>query len=93
MCIRDRPGTGRQKRINTITEGTLFGEVALLDGAPRSATIVATTDALCLSLDGTDFAALRQDHQDIVTRLLLNLNRILASRLRQANMMISELEQ
>ncbi|RCK28657.1 cyclic nucleotide-binding domain-containing protein [Thalassospira lucentensis] len=87
------PGTGRQKRINTITEGTLFGEVALLDGAPRSATIVATTDALCLSLDGTDFAALRQDHQDIVTRLLLNLNRILASRLRQANMMISELEQ
>lgn len=86
------PDTGRQKRINTITEGTLFGEVALLDGAPRSATIVAASDALCLSLDRTDFATLQKEDQDIATRLLLNLNRIFASRLRQANIMISELE-
>ncbi|MDG4721125.1 MULTISPECIES: SLC26A/SulP transporter family protein [Thalassospira] len=90
--VIDVPGAGRHKRVNTITEGTLFGEVALLDGAPRSATIIAASDALCLSIDANDFASLRQDRQDIVTRLLLNLNRIFASRLRQANVMISELE-
>ncbi|MEQ9346362.1 MAG: SulP family inorganic anion transporter [Thalassospira sp.] len=89
----DVPGTGRKKRINTFSEGTMFGEFAVLDGAPRSATIVAATDALCLSIERTEFAALRDTHQDVATILLLNLSKVFAGRLRLANTMMSELEQ
>ncbi|WP_339862645.1 SLC26A/SulP transporter family protein [Thalassospira alkalitolerans] len=87
------PGTARKKRINTFTEGTMFGEFAVLDGAPRSATIIAATNTLCLSIERTEFTTLRKAHQDVVTILLLNLSKVFAGRLRLANIMMSELEQ
>ncbi|WP_417830613.1 SLC26A/SulP transporter family protein [Thalassospira sp.] len=89
----DVPGTGRKKRISTFSEGTMFGEFAVLDGAPRSATIVAATNALCLSIERTDFTSLRKAHEDIATILFLNLSKVFARRLRLANTMMSELEQ
>lgn len=88
------PGNGRKKRIGTFAEGTLFGEFALLDGAPRSATVIASSaNALCLSIERGAFETLQRQHQDIVTTLLMNLSKIFAGRLRHANKMISELEQ
>ncbi len=67
--------------------------MALLDGAPRSANIVASTCAICLTITRSQFEALESQHPDLVLVLMKNLNRQFADRLRIANTMISELEQ
>ena len=89
----DIPGTARRKRVSALTEGTLFGEVGLIDRAPRSASVVATRDSTCFSIDADNFETLRAERPDLVAVLLLNLSRLFAARLRTANIMISELEQ
>jgi CRP/FNR family transcriptional regulator, cyclic AMP receptor protein len=41
---------GRERRLNLVSEGELFGEMALFRKAPRSASAVAVTDAELLVL-------------------------------------------
>lgn len=41
--------TGRRMRVNTMTRGAVFGEMAILDPKPRSATLVAMEDTTCYS--------------------------------------------
>lgn len=89
----DIHGTDRKKRVSALTAGEVFGEVGVLDGAPRSATVTLAQPCTCLSLDSKNFRTLQASHPDIVAVLLLNLSRTFANRLRLANIMISELEQ
>ena len=57
-----------------------FGEMALLDPAPRSATVTAETDVTLLKLSEIDFRDLLEEkHQ-----LALGLIRVLTHRLREA---------
>ncbi len=44
--------------VATMTAGDYFGEISLIDGQPRSATITADDDVLLLQLGATDFEAL-----------------------------------
>ncbi len=48
---------GREIILRDIAEGQLFGELAALDGLPRSATIVALSDCLLASVDARAFCA------------------------------------
>lgn len=89
----DIAGTDRKKRVSVLTEGTVFGEVGLIDGSPRSASVLASCSSHCYSIDATHFKRLQANHPDLVAALLVNLSRLFASRLRLANIMISELEQ
>ena len=41
--------------LRTLGPDAVFGELGLLTGAPRSATVTATTDSVLLALDGPDF--------------------------------------
>ncbi len=43
-------GTDDQQLLASFGEGDFFGEMALLLGRPRSATVVATSDTECLSI-------------------------------------------
>jgi CRP-like cAMP-binding protein len=58
--------------------GAYFGEMALLDGAPRSATVVATRETVCLVLGRRPFAKMLKEEPAIATALL----RALAGRVR-----------
>jgi sulfate permease, SulP family len=86
------PGQGRQRRLASFSAGTVFGEVALLDQEPRSATVTADEEVVCYVLSEDAFHALVRDHHAIAIRLLTNLGRELSRRLRRASAMISQLE-
>jgi len=88
----DLPGQGRQRRLASFSAGTVFGEVALLDRQPRSATVMADEDVVCYVLSEEAFHALGRDHPAIAITLLTNLGRELSRRIRRANLMVSELE-
>ncbi len=68
----------------TITAPSVVGEVAFLDGGPRSATLVATEDGELQRLSMEAFETLGARHPALARAILLDLGRILAVRLRVA---------
>lgn len=69
------------KSLGAFGPGDFFGEMSLLDQAPRSATIRALKDTQCLMLSSWDFRALLERHPSIAIKLL----EVLSRRLRVAN--------
>lgn len=65
-----------------------FGELALLDGGPRTATVVADTDLHLLVLSRAEFRQLCRTYPTVSNRML----KVLGSRLRQADDMIDTAE-
>jgi CRP-like cAMP-binding protein len=88
----DVEGTSRQVRLVSYSRGTVFGEMALLDRRPRSATVTADEDVVCYALSEDAFNALIKEHPLIAVQLLANLARELSARLRHATRTIAELE-
>ena len=86
------PGQDRSKRLATFSAGTVFGELALLDRQPRSATVEADDKLLCWVLTWSAFETIVREHRPIAIKLLTNLGRELSLRLRRANRAISQLE-
>ena len=78
-----------RRRLATFSAGMVFGEMAMIDGAPRSAYIVADTDAECNVLNLANFERLGVTHPAIKIKLLKNLNLNLCLRLRKANRELS----
>src|SRR3954454_9252178 len=63
--------------VRTLGPGDHFGEIALIDEGPRSATVTATTDLRCRGMAAWEFRAFVQEHP-------WPLLETLASRLRDA---------
>jgi MFS superfamily sulfate permease-like transporter len=87
-----RAGREQYRRLATFSPGTIFGEVALLDRQPRSATVTADEDLVCYVLPEDAFHALTVEDPPIAIHLLSNLGRELSRRLRRATAMVSQLE-
>ena len=61
--------------VDSLQEGSFFGEMSLLEGKPRSATVIASTaDVIVLEVSQTDFSMLLLNATSITYRLLLSLN-------------------
>jgi CRP/FNR family transcriptional regulator len=71
--------SGEQK--GTLGAGDSFGEMALLDEGPRSATVVAATDLRCVALSAWEFRPFIEEHPNVAWVLLQTL----ARRLRAAH--------
>lgn len=78
-------------RIDVLTAGMTVGEMAFLDGSPRSANVVATDTVECLVINRTWFTALSDTRPSLKITLLQELMREISARLRQANVEISAL--
>ena len=63
-------GTGTERRLRVMGPDEVFGELGLMHGAPRSATVTAQTDGRLLALDGPDFLDLLNAGPEISTRML-----------------------
>ncbi len=73
-----------QERLHcaTLKAGDVFGEIGLLTGAPRGATVTARTDALCYRLDKENFASIlheRPELADEFAHVLSDRNQVLSA--------------
>jgi cAMP-binding proteins - catabolite gene activator and regulatory subunit of cAMP-dependent protein kinases len=68
------------KKKATLGPGDFFGEIALLDGGPRTATVTAVSDVKLLGLTEWVFRGMMQEHPSIALKTLQQM----ASRLRAA---------
>ena len=62
-------------RVTELRHGGYFGEIGLIDGGPRSATVTATSDLTTVSLVGWDFTPLL-DNPSFTKGLLMGLCKI-----------------
>ena len=69
-AVRTPVGTGSQ-----LQPGDCFGEMSLVDGEPRSATIVATTDLRLIVVDRAHFWRLLDETPELIRRILTILSR------------------
>ncbi len=76
---------GRPRLLNRLGPGEVIGEMALLGGGTRSATVTATEDSELLRLDEQSLERVRRRSPRIAAKLFLNLSRILSDRLRAQN--------
>lgn len=86
-------GPDRRSRIVTIAAGAIFGEAALLDARPRSATAVVVERAVFYELKRDALLeALPRDHPRIAVALLVAIARHMSWRMRENNEMLRGLE-
>lgn len=87
------PETGnRRRRLDVLSAGMSFGEMAFIDGSKRSADVIATEPSTCRVWSRAWFDSLDQSHPALKIHLLHQLSRQLSARLRQANLEISTLK-
>jgi len=78
---------GREVTLSIVEPGMTFGELSLLDGQPRSATVAAMDDCLTLVIERRDFLPFLRAHADLALRLL----GVLCERLRQTSLALEEI--
>jgi SulP family sulfate permease len=83
-------GGGRPIRLATLTPGVVFGEMSLIDGAPRSAGARAEEPSRVLRLGRDALETLAVEHPDVALLLMRGLAADVARRLRFANAALSE---
>ena len=82
----------RNIRLATFAAGSVFGELALLDKGPRSATVTVDEEMTTWALSEDNFKILQTKEPDIAIQILEALGQELSGRLRQANLTIHQLE-
>ena len=78
---------GREKILELLDAGDFFGEMSLLDSAPRSATVKTMREARVLALSRSDFLSLLRRSPDLAMAVIQELTR----RLRQVDEQASSL--
>ncbi|MFY9943126.1 MAG: SulP family inorganic anion transporter, partial [Desulfobacterales bacterium] len=75
-------GSNRQRRLFTLGAGTIIGEMALLDGSPRSADVWAEEDSEFYRLTFDGYQKICADHPQIALKLVANIALVISQRLR-----------
>lgn len=78
---------GREVTLGLIEPGTVLGEIALLDGRPRSLDVVAMADSLLLSIDRPAFLPFLMLRPELMLRVM----EILCDRLRRNSVTFEDL--
>ena len=79
ICTVSR--NGKEAVLNVIGPGQVFGEIAVLDGGPRTADAVALVESEILVLERRDFMPVVRAHPELAQRLL----EVLCGRLRKTS--------
>ncbi len=85
--IRKATGPSSNKTLTVLKKGDLFGEMAIIDKKPRSATAVATQPSKLLVLNEKLYESMVASTPDFARKM----NRLLSERVRKANAIIQSL--
>ncbi|MDD4801947.1 MAG: DUF2225 domain-containing protein [Syntrophomonas sp.] len=72
---------GSQFKVAELGPGAFFGEMSLLEGMPRSATILALEESIVIAVDQNNFVELISHQPELIFRIMKGMS----SRLRQLN--------
>ena len=78
---------GREVTLNVIGPGEIFGEIALLDGKPRSADCTTLEDSVLMVVERRHFLPFLMRNEGLVDRLL----GVLCDRLRRTSLALEEI--
>jgi hypothetical protein len=78
-----------ETNIVTLASGDHFGEMALIDKAPRSASVTSTVDARLLRIGRADFFNVIRNEPRMATKLLWSFLQVLSDRLRTTSAELS----
>jgi CRP/FNR family transcriptional regulator len=76
----------------TLEGGDLFGEMSLVEPAPRSASVSAMSATFVFRLPHDALRAMISDDAQVASLLLVRIVRTLSDRLRRANKMLSSVD-
>lgn len=85
ICVSKAAPTGKENPMAFMERGSCFGEMALVDDFPRSATAVASLESRVLFLDKLAFLDLLEVDGGIARKILWAFCRSLSFRLREAS--------
>ncbi|HXX04873.1 MAG TPA: Crp/Fnr family transcriptional regulator [Xanthobacteraceae bacterium] len=77
--------SGSERILAFLGPGAIVGELSMIDGLPRSASVVAVRDAALSFLSRAAFDAFAQKHPEVYKTLV----RLLATRLRETDMVLA----
>lgn len=76
---------GEDYKLRELAQGDCFGEMALMDFKPRSATVIADTDCSLIQISAAQLGQLYTRQPEQYTLILMNLGREVCRRLREAD--------
>jgi len=84
--LRVRVMVGEKETVlTTISVGEFFGDIALFDHGPRSADVVANSDATVLKISSSNFEKLAKESPELAAPFLMAVGKTLSSRIRADN--------
>jgi CRP/FNR family transcriptional regulator, cyclic AMP receptor protein len=78
---------GKDAVFNLISESGIFGEIALLDGHPRTADAIAATDCQVMMIDRRDFLPLVRSYPELALKII----DVLCMRLRHTSAQVEDI--
>lgn len=81
---------GDRVQLATLTKGTSFGEMSIIDELPRSASIVSSADSKVLALSKDGFDEILSEHPEVGVVLLRGLAKYLSEHVRESNESLSD---
>jgi len=84
--ISNHSTDGKDAVFNLINVGEIFGEIALLDGQPRTAEAIALSDCELMVIDRRDFVPLIKSEPEIAVKLI----EVLCGRLRRTSEQVED---
>ena len=77
-----KQGDGEIQKVATLQSSQTFGEMALLDVEPRSATGVAREDAIIFFISKKNLLDIAEDHPKLGFQIIWKISKLLSQRLR-----------
>ena len=75
-------------KVGTLKSSQTFGEMALIDGEPRSATGVAATDSVIFFISKNGLLKLADDHPKLGLQILWKISKLISQHLRRTTGML-----